>query len=95
MRNAVIGLVIGIVAGIVLGTSVIAPRIKHLDEAAPVPAENAEAPAPAEGTADNAATVPPPTVTEVESVRLKTSCVCGWPAPSRRTCRSTAPPPNV
>jgi len=71
MRNAVIGLVIGIVAGIVLGTSVIAPRIKHLDEAAPVPAENAEAPAPVEGTVDNAATVPPPTVTEVESVRPK------------------------
>ncbi len=75
MRNAVVGLIIGIVAGIVLGTTVIAPRIKHMDEAAPVHAENAEPakpdPAPGEDTADNAAPMPPPTATEVESARPK------------------------
>lgn len=77
MRNAVVGLIIGIVAGIVLGTTVIAPRIKHLDEtappapvaAAPEPAtETAEntPPAPVEPPAQNTAPVPPSTAAEIE-----------------------------
>lgn len=73
MRNAVVGLIIGIVAGIVLGTTVIAPRLKHIEDVAEAPDVQAveEEPKSEPEAAEPTAPVPPPTAASVQKAAPK------------------------